>query len=558
MRLPPAALSEADCLDALMTLRMGDAPCRACDARAGHRREARNRAFSCRACGLKTFPCQGTPFARPQPPLPVWFWAIHQAARAPVSARFLRRGLGLSRQVAGPLAEAVARMTAPEAAPTERALAAGIAAFVAERLNEAAGAPETRGAPLNRGTSAHPSERETLWQTLRSVIALPQIEGRPLGVAAALGGFMLVGAGVGWLMAPAPPEPDAELAQATVILSLGEDKPVILVSAEVAAQLYDVTDVDADPSASLASAIRITPAGPGPAQRAAAPPAAIPAVRLSVGLGKSLLDGNAAAARAGGRDRPELAAYTSLARELEAKGPRNPDELLVFGPMQIRRHLVEKIMRAARVVSMDPVLLMAIADKESSFKTEVQAATSSASGLFQFIEKTWLGVVREFGPQHGMDAQARLMRERDLTPAERTEVLDLRRDAYLSAVMAAEMLKRDSGRIAQRIGRNLTGGEVYLVHFLGPDGAERFIAQMARKPETVAAELLPRPAAANKSIFYGAGGEGASKSLSVAQVHGKFETMISLRLDRYRTVKGMGDGKGTGDGKGMGEGPRGR
>lgn len=539
MRRPSGRLSEEDCLDALMSLRLGDAPCRACDARAGHLREARNRAFSCRACGFKVYPCQGTPFAKPYPPLSVWFLAIHMAAaEGAVNARRLRRGLGADKQSAELLATALAKFMAPAAQSADRTLSAGIVAFVETRLSAAAQDEGTRTGP------ARSTDRETLWQTMRSVFVMPEIERRPLLIVASIGGFMLLGAGVGWLMAPAPPELDAELAQATVILSLGEEKPVILVTADVAAQLYDVTDVDADPSSSLASAIRITPARSGPAQGgqlAASTPASIPAVRLSVGLGKSLLDGNAAAARAGGRDRPELAAYTSLARELEAKGPRNPDELLVFGPMQIRRHLVEKIMRAARVVNMDPVLLMAIADKESSFKTEVQAATSSASGLFQFIEKTWLGVVREFGLQHGLDAQARMMRERELSAAERTAVLDLRRDAYLSAVMAAEMLKRDSGRIAQRIGRNLTGGEVYLVHFLGPDGAERFIAQMAQKPETVAAELLPRPAAANKSIFYGAGGEGASKSLSVAQVHGKFETMISLRLDRYRTVKGMSE-----------------
>lgn len=539
--VPTEPLSEEECLDALVRLRFGDAPCRACGEAAGYRRETRNRAFSCRACGMKVFPCQGTPFAKPLPTLDLWFRAVHALHADPtLSARGLRRSLGIDRASIAGLRAGTAQLIGQDAAPADAALAAGIADFVAGRSTAA---PErTQRLP------ARTADRETLWQTLRSMVVLPEIERTPILAAAAIGGFMLVGAGVGWLMAPAPPEPDTELAQATVILSLGEDRPVILVTPDVAAQLYDVTDVDADPSSSLASTIRIAPARPGGApasglagEIAGSAPVSIPAVRLSGGLGKSLLDGNAAAARASGRDRPELAAYTSLARELEAKGPRNPDELLSFGPMQIRRHLVEKIMRAARVVTMDPVLLMAIADKESSFKTEVQAQTSSASGLFQFIEKTWLGVVREFGAQHGLEPQARLMRERELTPAERTAVLDLRRDAYLSAVMAAEMLKRDSLRIAQRIGRNLTGGEVYLVHFLGPDGAERFIGQMARKPETVAADLLPKPAAANKTIFYGAGGEGASNGLSVAQVHGKFETMISLRLDRYRAVKGMSE-----------------
>jgi hypothetical protein len=214
--------------------------------------------------------------------------------------------------------------------------------------------------------------------------------------------------------------------------------------------------------------------------------------------------------------------------------------------MRIRRYLVEKIVRAGRLTATDPVLLMAIADKESAFRTEVQAATSSASGLFQFIEKTWLGVVREFGARHGLDKEADLLSRTENGGGERARILDLRRDPYLSAVLAAEMLKRDSLRIQKRLGRPLTGGEVYLVHFLGPDGAERMIDTINRKPDMVAADLLPRPAAANRPIFYGSDTSGGAKSLSVSEVRSKFETMISVRLDRYKTVHNpTPEGKGS-------------
>ena len=50
---------------------------------------------------------------------------------------------------------------------------------------------------------------------------------------------------------------------------------------------------------------------------------------------------------------------------------------------------------------------MAVADKESSFATEVKAKTSSATGLYQFIERTWLGVIAEFGEKHGLAREAR-------------------------------------------------------------------------------------------------------------------------------------------------------
>lgn len=229
----------------------------------------------------------------------------------------------------------------------------------------------------------------------------------------------------------------------------------------------------------------------------------------------------------------------------------DPNDILEFGPMKIRRHLVQTIVRAAQAVQTDPVLLMAVADKESSFVTAVQAKTSSATGLYQFIERTWLGVVRDFGPKYGLEKEAALVssdandRPVITDAAERTRVLELRRDPYLSALMAGEMLKRDAGRIAQRIGRDLTLGEVYLAHFLGVDDAGEFLANVVNKPAAAAAALLPGPARANRSIFFAAGrfvGRGRHRkpaSLSVAQVHEKFEAMMSTRGTRYQNVRAV-------------------
>ncbi|MBE7200432.1 MAG: transglycosylase SLT domain-containing protein [Parafilimonas terrae] len=229
----------------------------------------------------------------------------------------------------------------------------------------------------------------------------------------------------------------------------------------------------------------------------------------------------------------------------------DPNDILEFGPMKIRRHLVQTIVRAAQAVQTDPVLLMAVADKESSFVTAVQAKTSSATGLYQFIERTWLGVVRDFGAKYGLEKEAALInadandRPVITDAAERARVLELRRDPYLSALMAGEMLKRDAARIALRIGRELTLGEVYLAHFLGPDDAEEFLANVVNKPAAAAAALLPGPARANRSIFFASGrfvGRGRHRkplSLSVAQVHEKFEAMMSTRGSRYQNVRAI-------------------
>ncbi|MDJ1158417.1 transglycosylase SLT domain-containing protein [Chelatococcus sp. SYSU_G07232] len=253
------------------------------------------------------------------------------------------------------------------------------------------------------------------------------------------------------------------------------------------------------------------------------------------------IDAVAAAALPASDAAIDRAPYDALIEEVSLPGPADPEQVLTFGPMRIKRGLVETILRAARATETDPALLMAIADKESSFATAVEARTSSAAGLFQFIERTWLTVVRDFGARHGRLKEATEIATVDgdpvvADPETRARILSLRTDPYLATVLAAEMLKRDAGRIAARIGRELTVGETYLAHFLGPDDAERFIAQLAEKPGSVAARLLPRPARANRPIFFARKGKKA-KGLSVAEVHRKFEDMMGRRLDRYRSVQ---------------------
>ena len=530
LRLFEARTTEGECLDEIMRLAVGDAPCPACEARSGFSRARKHQAFTCRACGFSLYPCEGTPFAKSSLPLTRWFVAAQAAASTEGrTTRSIARALRLSRKDAGDVASGIETLKRrPSASDAAVSWADAMAAFVASRTDAGAAPARSEGS------------RETLWQSVRDGLSLPDVQRRPLLGIAVIAVLALAGAGIGWLLVPAPPEEDTELAQATAILTLASDKPVIIVSREVADQLYDVSDVDADASSPLQTSIRVAPAGAGagrPGEVGEAAPIAQPSVKLSANVGQQLAKGDLTAVKASAASRPELAAYGALARELEGSGSRNPDEILVFGPIKVRRHLVDKIVRAATATGVDPVLLMAVADKESSFQTEVQAQTSSASGLFQFIERTWLGVVRDFGSRYGLDKEARFLATSEPAGAERTRILDLRRDAFLASVFAAEMLKRDSTRIARRIGRELTGGEVYLVHFLGPDGAERLLDQVMKKPDAVAADLLPKPAAANRTIFFGRDPEGSAKGLSVAEVHGRFETMISVRLDRYRSVK---------------------
>ncbi len=211
-----------------------------------------------------------------------------------------------------------------------------------------------------------------------------------------------------------------------------------------------------------------------------------------------------------------------------------------FGPVKVHKSIVERVVQAANQTEMDPALLMAIADKESNFSTTAKARTSSASGLFQFVEKTWLKALKDFGRRYGREEEAKAIAGGEdarptIAPHQRAKILGLRNDPYLSAALAAEMLKKDGSKIAEKIGRQLTPGETYLIHFLGPEDTERFMKALAASPNMSAAALLPKPARANKPIFFAQQGRRL-KHKTVSEVHEAFESMMDKRTSRYEDV----------------------
>lgn len=161
--------------------------------------------------------------------------------------------------------------------------------------------------------------------------------------------------------------------------------------------------------------------------------------------------------------------------------------------------LVNGIRRASRAAGVDFGYLMAQAARESGFRPDAKARTSSATGLFQFVEATWLDLVKRHGSAHGIAVDA-----------PDAELLALREDPALSAAMAAEYARGNKARLEAALGREAGRAELALAHFLGPGGAIRFLEALAANAGTEAAGLLPEAAAANRSVFYGRGGTARS------------------------------------------------
>ncbi|MGC5778960.1 transglycosylase SLT domain-containing protein [Methylobacterium sp. NFXW15] len=215
------------------------------------------------------------------------------------------------------------------------------------------------------------------------------------------------------------------------------------------------------------------------------------------------------------------------------------EDAVRFGERSVPLKVVDTIVKASEEAGVDPVYMMALADKESSFDTDAKAATSSAQGLFQFVRATWLELIRDFGARYGLDEEAASVKGSGpaitVAGGMKDHVLSLRNDPRVAALMAAELIKRDRDRIEARVGRPLSTAEMYLAHFLGSASAGRFLSLSNEKPDETAAKAFRSAAKANRSLFTQKQG-GKRRHLTIAEFQNRIEDMIDVRLARYRGV----------------------
>lgn len=181
----------------------------------------------------------------------------------------------------------------------------------------------------------------------------------------------------------------------------------------------------------------------------------------------------------------------------------------------------DMIIAASKMVGVDPGLMATMAALESNFQGRVKAGTSSATGLYQFIDGTWKAMLAKYGPKYGLDPN---------TPAT---------DPRANALIGAEYIRENTEKLKQGLGREPTDTDIYLAHFLGPAGALKLLSS---KGDANAATIMPKAAGANKSIFFADG-----RPRTVSQVYAEIDRRVKVKRDMYagdaRSAMGMDPGK---------------
>ena len=179
---------------------------------------------------------------------------------------------------------------------------------------------------------------------------------------------------------------------------------------------------------------------------------------------------------------------------------------------------------AANRTGIDFGYLLGQAKLESGLNAGARAGTSSARGLYQFIEQSWMAVVKQHGSEHGLGWAANSIQQLPNgrytigDAATRQAVLDLRNDPTAASLMAAEHAGDNKASLEASLGRTATGTDLYMAHFLGRGGATKFLKAMQSNPRATGADLFPAAAGANRPVFY----DGAGQPRSLQAIYQRF------------------------------------
>ncbi|MCP1851139.1 MULTISPECIES: transglycosylase SLT domain-containing protein [unclassified Bradyrhizobium] len=202
-----------------------------------------------------------------------------------------------------------------------------------------------------------------------------------------------------------------------------------------------------------------------------------------------------------------------------------------------RLKVASSIKQAAATTGTSFEYLLTTAKMESNFNPRAGATTSSAHGLYQFIDQTWLGTVKEAGSQLGYGQYAdAITRNSDGSysvsdPSARAAVMKLRDDPDAASSMAAVLTQSNSFKLTGKLGRRPTDAELYMAHFMGVGGAGKLISSAEDSASANAATMFPKAAAANQSIFY----DKSGSARSVSQVYSVLTTRYAAAANSKDT-----------------------
>lgn len=196
---------------------------------------------------------------------------------------------------------------------------------------------------------------------------------------------------------------------------------------------------------------------------------------------------------------------------------------------ELRKHpakdfgsIAQMIVEASKMAGIDPGLMLTVGMMESTLRPRAGAGTSTAKGLYQFIDGTWTESIGKYANKYGVPKNANVY------------------DPWANTLMGAEYLKAGARTISGLLGRPATPVDLYMTHLLGHTGGSRFLKNMAADPNRVAALDFVEQARSNEGVFTHNG-----RVLTYAEVYDKLQRRARNNFSNVaQYVKGSNGGNG--------------
>jgi len=115
--------------------------------------------------------------------------------------------------------------------------------------------------------------------------------------------------------------------------------------------------------------------------------------------------------------------------------------------------------------------------------------------------------------------------------------LNLRKNPEVASLMAGEFASDNRDYLERGLGRAAAPVDLYLAHFLGAEGARKFLSAHDRNPDAAAAPIFGSAANANRNVFY----DRAGSPRSFAQIRDRFAAKLG---DNAHIPGGNSGGRG--------------
>lgn len=191
---------------------------------------------------------------------------------------------------------------------------------------------------------------------------------------------------------------------------------------------------------------------------------------------------------------------------------------------------VQVIKAVAKASGVDENLMLGIAYQESGLKTNAGAKGSSAKGLFQFVDGTWISAVDKYATRAGLDP---VLLKRGMGTAN-----DPRFNPVWNTIMAAFHLTDMYKQAKKDLGRDPLPEEVYMYHGFGAGGAKYFLSKRDNE-DSVAVTLgssIKNYPSSNPYWFYPDG-----KISNGARTVGGVKAFFREKVAKYFVEKDLGN-----------------